>query len=346
MRRSALAPLAVVCLGTVILVAHLAAQGRAPMRQVAYLKASNHGAFYHLGEGGALPGHTGNSVALSRDGNTIAVGASHEDSGARGIDGQPDESAYNAGSVYVFARTGAGWSPQAYVKASNADSGDHFGSSVALSADGNTMAVAAHWESSDATGVNGNQADNSIAQADAVYVFTRSGSTWSQQAYLKASNTGEKGDADILANGDQFGFSLALSADGNTVAVGAISEDGGIAGYQDDNSATSAGAVYVFTRSGNAWSQQAYVKPPTAADAAGGTSSAFRSVSAPTAACLGWASTTKEGLPGGSTAAQTPCGAVPARRTSSHGRASFGPSRRISRFRPPSRVIRGVCRCP
>ena len=270
MRRRVFVPLAIVCFGIVALVSHLAAQGRAPMGQVAYLKASNPGAYHHLGEGGALPGHTGNSVALSRDGNTIAVGASHESSGARGINGQPDESAYAAGAVYVFARAGAGWSPQAFVKASNADSGDHFGSSVALSADGNTMAVAAHWEKSDATGVNGNQADNSIAQAGAVYVFTRSGGTWSQQAYLKASNTGEKGDENDPIDGDQFGFSLALSADGNTVAVGAISEDGSIAGYPDDNAAPSAGAVYVFTRSGSTWSQQAYVKPPTAADAAGG----------------------------------------------------------------------------
>ena len=266
MRRKALIPLVVVCLATAALVAHLAAQG-APMQQVAYLKASNPGAYHHFGEGGVLPGHTGSSVALSRDGNTIAVGASHESSGARGINGQPDESAYAAGSVHVFTRTGADWSPQAYVKASNADSWDQFGSSLALSADGNTMAVAAQREESSATGVNGNQTDNSIQGAGAVYIFTRSGSTWSQQAYLKASNAGEKGDADNLPSGDQFGFTLAMSADGNTVAVGAVSEDSnatGIDGDQSDNSASSAGAVYVFTRSGVTWSQQAYVKSSAA----------------------------------------------------------------------------------
>ena len=270
MRRRALTLAAVVCLGVAALAAHLAAQDRAPLRQVAYLKASNPGAYFHLGEGGVLPGHTGNSIALSRDGNTIAVGASHETSGARGINAQPDESAYAAGSVYVYTREGDDWSPQAYVKASNADSGDLFGSSLALSADGNTMAVAAHREASSTTGVNSNQTDNSAAAAGAVYIFTRSGDTWSQQAYLKASNAGELSLPGGLSNGDQFGFSLALSADGNTVAVGAISEDSGIAGHQDDNSANSAGAVYVFTRSGNTWSQQAYVKAPTAADAAGG----------------------------------------------------------------------------
>jgi hypothetical protein len=219
----------------------------------------------HFGEGGALPGHTGMGLAISSDGNTIAVGAPHESSSARGIDGnEDDESAYNAGAVYVYSRSGAQWARQAYVKASNAGAGDYFGSSVALSADGNTMAVAAHWESSAATGVNGNQADDSLAQAGAVYVFTRSGARWTQQAYLKASNTGRKGGTDEdPGDGDQFGFSLALSADGSTLAVGANSEDSNAAGVKsdpNDDSFNSAGAVYVFARSGTAWRQQAYLK--------------------------------------------------------------------------------------
>ena len=95
--------------------------------------------------------------------------------------------------MYVFVRQGNAWTQQAYVKASNPGQSDHFGSSVALSRDGNTMAVSAHWESSAATGINGNQNDNSIPQAGAVYVFTRTGTTWTQQAYIKASNTGRAG---------------------------------------------------------------------------------------------------------------------------------------------------------
>ncbi len=55
------------------------------------------------------------------------------------------------------------------------------------------MAVAAHWEASAATGINGNQNDDSIPQAGAVYIFTRTGTTWTQQAYIKASNTGKNG---------------------------------------------------------------------------------------------------------------------------------------------------------
>ena len=134
---------------------------------------------------------------------------------------------------------------------------------MALSADGNTLAVSAVWEPSNARGINGNQADESIPQAGAVYVFTRRGATWTQQAYIKASNTGEAGTADTFGEGDQFGFSLAVSADGNTLAVGALTEDSaaaGINGNQADNSAQSAGAVYVFARTGTTWSQQAYVK--------------------------------------------------------------------------------------
>jgi hypothetical protein len=251
----------------IVTAAALAAQesaGPASLRQVAYLKPSNPGMFDHFGEGGALDGHSGASVAISADGSTIAVGAQHESSCARGINGnQNDDSAYSAGAVYVFVRAGSTWAQQAYVKASNAGEGDHFGNAVALSADGNTLVVSAFWESSAATGVNGNQNDNSLPQAGAVYIFTRTGATWTQQAYLKASNTGRAGDAANFGDGDQFGFALALSDDGNTLAVGANAEDGNAAGAksdQRDDSFNSAGAVYVFTRSGRTWTQQAYLK--------------------------------------------------------------------------------------
>jgi hypothetical protein len=268
--------LVVVCLVVSGCGATLAAQG-SPLRQVAYLKASNPAMYAHFGEGGALPGHTGNTASISADGNTIAVGAPHEASSATGINGnEKDDSATNAGAVYVYTRSGATWVQQAYVKASNTGSGDYFGSSVDLSADGNTLAVAAHWEASDAKGINGNQQDNSIPQAGAVYIFTRSGGRWTQQAYIKSSNTGEKMVGEELVgggDGDQFGFSLALSADGETLAVGAVGEDStatGINGNQADNAAVSAGAVYTFRRTGNSWVQQAYIKPQTAAMFAAG----------------------------------------------------------------------------
>jgi len=217
-----------------------------PLKQLGIVKAS------HPGERAQF----GDAVALSGDGNTMAVGAKAESSAATGVDGnESDTSAFNAGAVYVFARAGDRWVQQAYLKASNAGVNDQFGHMVALSGDGNTLAVSAYFEGSRATGVNGSQEDDSMAQSGAVYVFTRAGGTWSQQAYLKASNTGE---------GDQFGFALALSGDGNTLAAGAIGEDSAdsrIDGNQADDTANSAGAVYVFTRAGRNWSQQAYVKP-------------------------------------------------------------------------------------
>jgi len=213
--------------------------------QQAYVKASNTEKLDFFGW----------SVALSGDGSTLAVGATDENSKATGIGGnQVDNSLLGAGAVYVFTRSGTTWSQSAYVKASNTDAGDSFGSSVALSDDGSTLVVGALYEDSKATGIGGDQADNFASNAGAVYVFTRSGTTWSQQAYVKASNTGIN---------DSFGYSVALSGDGSTLAVGADRESSaatGIDGSQFDESFGDAGAVYVFTRSGTTWSQQAYVK--------------------------------------------------------------------------------------
>jgi hypothetical protein len=216
------------------------------------LTASNAGEDDHLGAGNAL---TGVALALSRDGRMLAVAAPHEDSDARGVNGnQRNDSAFDSGAVYVFTQSGSSWVQQAYLKASNAASGDQFGFAVALSGDGNTLAVAANFEDSGATGIGGNQNDESASGAGAVYVFVRNGAAWSQQAYIKTSNAAE---------GDRFGYSLALSDDGNTLAVGAIGEDSvstGTGGNEADNSAEQAGATYVFVRGGAAWSQQAYLK--------------------------------------------------------------------------------------
>jgi len=210
--------------------------------QQAYVKASNAGADDAFGA----------SVTLSADGSTLAVGAPGEDSSTTGVIATApsvNNSAANAGAAYVFGRSGTTWTQQAYVKASNTDAGDEFGRSLALSGDGGTLAVGAPNESSAATGVNGNASDNSAAASGAVYVFVRPATSWSQQAYLKASNTG--GD-------DLLGQSLALSQDGNTLAVGAPFEDS--IGAPSDDTASGSGAVYVFVRSGVTWSQQAYLK--------------------------------------------------------------------------------------
>jgi hypothetical protein len=174
--------------------------------QQAYVKASNTDANDQFGY----------SVSLSGDGNTLAVGANWERSSTSGINTIPDNLVLYAGAVYVFVYNGSDWSQQAYVKASNTDGGDQFGTSVSLSSDGNTLAVGASWEESSASGINGNQADSSARQQGAVYVFSRSFSNWSQQAYVKGSNT---------VGGNHFGTSVSLSGDGNTLAVGALYGD-------------------------------------------------------------------------------------------------------------------------
>jgi hypothetical protein len=210
--------------------------------QQAYLKASNTGA-------GDL---FGDSVAIV--GDTVVIGASLEASNANGVNGdQSDNSALHAGAAYVFVRDGAGnWTQQAYLKASNSDGADFFGASVAIT--GNIVVVGAIGEDSSASGINGNEADNLAPFAGAAYVFVRTGGgTWSQRAYLKASNTG---DFDI------FGVSVAIA--GDTVVIGAEREGSnatGVDGDQSDNSAGEAGAAYVFVRDGAGnWSQTAYLK--------------------------------------------------------------------------------------
>ena len=224
-------------------------------RQQAYLKASNTAA---PPSPMTASQHFGYSVAIS--GDTIVVGALGEASAASGVNGdQTDRSANLAGAAYVFVRVRGVWSQQAYLKPSNTAAGQQFGDAVAIS--GDTIAVAACGESSNARGVNGNQTDTSAFAAGAVYVFVRSGTIWSQQAYLKASNT---------AAFQQFGFAVAIS--GDTVVVGANGESSnatGVNGNQADNSAPAAGAAYVFVRShfanGIFWTQEAYLKASNAA---------------------------------------------------------------------------------
>ena len=168
-----------------------------------------------LGADGAA---VGASVALSADGNTALLGAPGDTVG--GNSGQ--------GSAYIFIRSGTTWSQQAKLLASDGAVGERFGASVALSADGNTALVGAY---ATFPGTQGS-----------VYALVRSGTTWSQQAKLLASDGAVQ---------DQFGCSLALSDDGNTALVGAYKI---IIGSNTDQ-----GAAYAFVRSGTTWSQQAKV---------------------------------------------------------------------------------------
>jgi hypothetical protein len=201
-----------------------------------YIKASNTEAEDQFGR------------ALAFWGNRLVIGAPGEDSSTKGD--QADNGAANSGAVYVFRRFDLTWVQEAYLKASNAEAGDSFGSSLALWDD--TLAVGAAGEDGGATGTDGNQADNSMAGSGAVYIFQYSDGDWTQAAYIKASNTGA---------GDLFGESLALLDD--MLAVGATGEDSaatGSNGHQHDSGAPNSGAVYLFHRAGSSWVQSAYVK--------------------------------------------------------------------------------------
>lgn len=206
--------------------------------QDAYIKASNPG----------VDNRFGVKVALSADGATLAVGANGEGDDATGVhigDYTKNTGASNSGAVYLFNNSGSGWAQTAYIKASNADGGDGFGVSVALSADGGTLAVGTIAEEEDATGIyagdyftNNNQMG---LGGGAVYLFSNSSGSWAQQAYIKASNTGD---------GDRFGISVALTPDGDTLAVGAEYEKSAATGINStetgDTSSGNDGAVYLY----------------------------------------------------------------------------------------------------
>jgi hypothetical protein len=192
----------------------------------------------------------GQSLAISSDGSLVAAGAPNEASASTGTGGnQHDNSAPAAGAVYIFTRGKHAWREDTYLKASNADTGDAFGDlSLSFSPDGSALAVPARGEQSAATGVNGDQTDNSMSFAGAVYLFRLNGGHWVQDAYVKASDT--------HAN-NQFGTSAALSA---------VSLVAGAVGWtNDDPPGITGGSAYVFSRNATP-AQTAYLQSPMPTD--------------------------------------------------------------------------------
>ena len=201
----------------------------------------------------------GNSVSIS--GDTIAIGSWQEDSNqttiTNGTTASSDNSAANSGAVYVFRRTGSTWAQEAYLKAPNSEAADNFGQSVSIL--GDTIVVGAFGEDSNQTTItNGiTSAGNGLGASGAAYVYKRTGSTWAQEAYLKAPN------ADV---GDNFGFSVSIS--GDTIVVGARTEASNQTTITNgttasaNNSASQAGAAYVFRRNASIWTNEAYLKAP------------------------------------------------------------------------------------
>lgn len=186
--------------------------------------------------------HFGDAVALS--GNTLVVGVPHDE---RNADGSTMSGVVDVGAVYVFVRTGSTWVEEAYLKASNAQSGDFFGNAVAIS--GDTLVVAAPREDGGGNTVGADPIDdcddaalNCAIDSGAVYVFQRNAGVWSQQAYIKSST-----------NESPRQFGTAVAVEGDTVLAAA-----------DDESTMGSfsGGVFVYERTGSVWVEAQLVHSP------------------------------------------------------------------------------------
>lgn len=164
---------------------------------------------------GAVNNYFGYSVSLTSDGNYAIIGAYNATIGSNS----------SQGASYVFIRSGSTWSQQSKLTASDGTASAYFGTSVKISNDSTTAIIGASG------GKNASSAATGVA-----YIFTRSGTAWTQQAKIIPADG---------AAGDNFGASVSISADGNTSVVGSAIN------------ASAAGAAYIFTRSGTTWTQQA-----------------------------------------------------------------------------------------
>ena len=171
----------------------------------------------------------GQSIEISSDGDTAVLATP------------------NAGSAYVFTQSDGTWEEEAKLTAEDSNSDDNFGYSVGMSDDGSSIII----------GANRDKNSNNDNEGSA-YVFTRSDSTWEQQAKF----TGNSGDAT-----NRFGHSVGLSSDGNTAVIGAVTRDD-----PDGIGVVSQGLLYVYTWSDESWQQQAKI----AAKDSNGSGGSFR----------------------------------------------------------------------
>ncbi len=177
---------------------------------------------------GVLADQFGNAVAIN--GNTIVVGAPFDDTFAGA----------NAGSVYVFTRVGSTWTAQAQLFPGSPVANDRFGGAIAI--EGDTLIIGA-----------ARRAPGGISNAGQAFVFSRTGSSWTEQAQLTASDAGVN---------DLFGWAVAIS--GNTVVVSAFGDT--------RPAGANVGSAYVFLRAGSTWTEQQHLfaSDGAALDAFGG----------------------------------------------------------------------------
>lgn len=197
-----------------------------------YFKAENPGVGFQFGQ----------SVAISDDGLSVLIGSPGEASNAIGINGDSsNQSLANSGAAYLFQYGGSNWEQQLYLKASNGDAEDAFGTVVDISGNGELIAVGAPYESSQAEGRHGNEFDNSKPGSGAVYVFEKSSDgEWQDSKYVKAPYTDES---------DLFGTSLKLDISGDSLVIGAPGEQGtatALTGSATTNGVKNSGAAYLY----------------------------------------------------------------------------------------------------
>ena len=200
----------------------------------------------------------------------MAVAGYDEDGSGKGVNPPDDNGLAGSGAIYAFSRSGGAWTQTAYMKGSRSQRNDALGYAVVISGDGGTIAAGTGEESCLNPGIDppGCDVDTypaflAAGSAGAVYVWVRTGTTWTEQAFIKASNPNIE---------DLFGVRLALSGDGNTLIVGAPMEDSNARGVamtidepEGDNSAHDSGAAYVFARTGGTVERSsAYVKSSNA----------------------------------------------------------------------------------
>ena len=155
---------------------------------------SNHSQFAKLlASDGAASDRFGSSVAISGDGNTVIVGANND-----------DDKGSNSGTAFIYVRDGTTWTQQSKLVASDGISNDYFGSSVSISGDGNTAIVGSNYD------------DDKGSSSGSSYIYTRIGTTWSQQHKLVPTD----GVANAL-----FGTSVSISNDNKTIVVGAYGDN-------------------------------------------------------------------------------------------------------------------------
>ncbi len=189
-------------------------------------------------------GFDGPMIAIDGAGDTLVVAEFFDSSITNIINGdESDDDAPGAGAAHVYVRTATGWEQQAFLKGSAVAPADMFGSSIAISGDGNTIAVGTPETSS----IN--------PRSGSVYIFARDNEVWVEQQRIQP-----------MVTTNQFGSSVSLNQTGNVLAVGIVGDNttgNGIGTDQSTCCVAGSGAAYVYTRSGQSWTEEAYFKAST-----------------------------------------------------------------------------------